>query len=149
MDFGRTDWWVRLTCFILDRNKARLQEIGLYSTICDNMCLTIWATEYGISNNLAQFFVILELYYPSSSTFFTPNGKLGIELHEMWIVLGMPIGDYPYEEYLHTSQELWMLKSMNASVYMMWKLTDHSHICANVTCLMRTSSGTRSGQNIY
>lgn len=47
----------------------------------------------------------------------------------MWIVSGLPVGDYLYEEYFPLLQELNMLKDQNASVCMiLWELVYHFHI---------------------
>lgn len=72
---------MHLTGFILDMYATRLCELGLYRPI--------QATQYEINNNFAQFFSLLEMYAPSSGTFFTSNGELGIGLYEMWIILGL------------------------------------------------------------
>lgn len=95
INYGKKDWWASHTGLILSTYEARLYELGLYKVIK--------ATQYGISNNLAQFFALLKMYCLSFGTFFMPHGKLGIGLHEIWMVLASPMGDYPYEEYFPTS----------------------------------------------
>lgn len=45
------------------------------------------------------------------------------------------MGDYPYEEYFLTQQELNVLKDQNALVYMMWELVYHFHIGVDITRL--------------
>lgn len=74
MNYIKKDWWALLTKFILNRYKAKLQELGLYRAIK--------ATHYWINNNPPQFFAIQELYYPFTSTFFTLNDELSIGLHK-------------------------------------------------------------------
>lgn len=70
---GKIDWWVYLTSFILGKYETQLHELGLYRAIT--------AIQYGISNIPAHFFVLLEMYIPSSNTFFIPNYELGIGLN--------------------------------------------------------------------
>lgn len=63
-----------------------------------------------------------------------PNNELGIGLHEIWMVPGLLMGDYPYKEYILTLQELCMLKNQNAPIYMMlWELDCHFHISISIT----------------
>lgn len=73
---GNKDWWALLKGFVLKMFESKLKEIGLYRAVR--------ATQYGIAINPAQVFAILELYSPATNTFFTPNGKIGLALHEMW-----------------------------------------------------------------
>lgn len=62
--------------FVLDKFERELMVIGLLKIER--------ATQYGITINLAQLFVILELYNPTASTIFTPNGETGLALHKIW-----------------------------------------------------------------
>lgn len=75
---SKTDRWACLTGFIMGKYETRLHELGLY--------WAIQATQYGISNNTVQFFVLLGMYTPFSGTFLTPNGELGIRFLEICIV---------------------------------------------------------------
>lgn len=50
-------WWAHLTDFILKKYKIRLHKLGLYKAV--------WAIQYGITNNPAQFFfALLKMYNP-------------------------------------------------------------------------------------
>ena len=60
---------------------------------------------------------MLELYNPESSTFFTQSGELGLALHEMYEVFGLPMGEIPYEEYILSIEELHVLKKETPQVY--------------------------------
>lgn len=42
---------------------------------------------------------------------------MGLALHELYEVSGLPIGDDPYEEYVPTGEELHLLKAQNPMVY--------------------------------
>jgi len=46
-----------------------------------------------------NFYAVLELYCPSTGTFFTLVRELGLALHEMWEISKLPIGYLLYEEY--------------------------------------------------
>jgi len=49
--------------------------------------------------NMPNFYTIFKLYCLASGTFFTPVGKLGLRLHEMWEESNLSMGSLPYEEY--------------------------------------------------
>ena len=49
--------------------------------------------------------------------FFTPIGEMGLAIHEMYEVLGLVIGDAPYEEYVSSTEELHLLKKSDHLVY--------------------------------
>ena len=51
----------------------------------------VMATCHGIKISVPNFFVIFELYCPTSGTFFTPVGELGLALHEMWEISNLPL----------------------------------------------------------
>ena len=56
------------------------------------------ATSYRTKISILNFYTIFELYCLALGTFFTPVGKLGLALHEMWEVSNLSIGSIPYEE---------------------------------------------------
>jgi len=55
--------------------------------------------------SVPNFYALLELYYPSFGTFFTPVGELGLALHEMSEISNLPPGSLPYEEYFPCTAE--------------------------------------------
>lgn len=50
-------------------------DIGLFGAVR--------VIHYGIATNTAQLFAILGFYSPTVGTFFTPDGKIELALHEM------------------------------------------------------------------
>ena len=88
------------------------------------------AIQYGISQSAQYFYAILEWYNSETCTFFTPIGKMGLALHEMYKVSGLVIGDAPYEEYVPLTEELHLLKKRDPLVYeTYWEVLCHFHIC--------------------
>ena len=59
---------------------------------------------YGIPVSCRHFLALLETYMPDSNTFLTSGGELGLALHEMHQVSGLPMGDCPYQEYFPSNQ---------------------------------------------
>jgi len=59
----------------------------------------------------------LEHYNPLTVTFFTPVGEMGLALHELYEVFGLVIRDAPYEEYVMTTEELYLMKKEDSQVY--------------------------------
>ena len=49
--------------------------------------------------------------------FFTPIGEIGLVLHEMYEVSGLVIGDAPYEEYVLSTEKLYLVKKSDPLVY--------------------------------
>ena len=80
-----------LTQYILAYFRKDLERLELHEAVR--------ATCYGIRMSVANFYAILELYCPSTRTFFTPVGELDMAPHEMWEVSTLPMGSLPYEEY--------------------------------------------------
>ena len=87
-----TSWWGKMVSFILRELKEPLLQCGLYPTV-RAVCYEIISSHY-------NFFEILEKYNPATCTFFTPVGKMGFALHEMFEVSGLSMGELPYEEYI-------------------------------------------------
>jgi len=57
-------------------------------------------------------------------------------LHEMYEVLGVVMGDIPYEEYVPSAEELHMMKESAPLVYATyWEVLCHFYICADTTSL--------------
>ena len=92
------------------------------------------AVWYGIPQSNQYIYAILEQYNPETCTFFTPIGKMGIALHEMYEVSGLVIRDGPYKEYVLSTEELYLLKRRDPLVYgTYWEVLCHFHICGQVT----------------
>lgn len=88
--------------FILKKFENQLVEIGHYQAV--------WAVQHGLPFSHFHIFSILELYNPEIGIFFTPIGEMGLALHELYEISGLPIGKVPYEEYVYTGEELHLLK---------------------------------------
>jgi len=71
---------------------------------------SVRAVQYGLPQSFYNFYGILEHYNPLTGTFFTPDGEIGLALHELYKVSGLVMGDAPYEEYVPTSEELHLLR---------------------------------------
>jgi len=72
---------------------------------------------YRISSIHYNFFAIFEKYNPDTCTFFTPVGEIRFAPHAMFEVLGLTMGDLPYEEYIPSTKELDLLKRDAPQVY--------------------------------
>ena len=59
---------------------------------------------YGIVPSHYHFFTMLKKYNPDTCTLFTPIGKMGFTLHEMFEVFGLPMGDFLYKEYIFSTK---------------------------------------------
>ena len=81
------------------------------------MYSAVRATCYGIALSDYNFFGVLEKYNPDTNTFFTPVGEIGFALDEMFEVSGLSTGDRPYEEYIPSTEELYLLKRDAPQVY--------------------------------
>jgi len=101
-------WWRDLTLYVLAHFEEDLESQGLREAIR--------ATCYGIQMSVANFYTIFELYCPATRTFFTPVGKLGMTLHEIWEVSALPMGSLPYEEYFPCEAELALLKKLEPAL---------------------------------
>jgi len=80
-----------LTNYVLDQFSGELERLGLYEAIRATYC----RMEVSVPN----FYAILELYYPSTRTFFTLVGELGVALikapnglSSLCRVLPLPLG---------------------------------------------------------
>lgn len=51
------------------------------------------AVTHGIPASRFHFFSILEIYNLEMGTFFTPIGEIGLAVHEMYEILGLPIDE--------------------------------------------------------
>ena len=80
---------MRIVGFVLEELRGLLVQSGLY--------LTVRFAQYGIPSSHFLFFVMLERYNLDSCPFFSPSGKMGFELHKMYEVSDLPMGDLPYE----------------------------------------------------
>ena len=90
--------------------------------------------QYGIPQSTQYFYAILERYNLWTRTFFTPVEKMGLALHEMYVVSGLVIGDAPYKEYVPSTEELHLLKKSDPLVYeTYWEVLCHFHIYGQVT----------------
>ena len=72
----KRQWWSQLTNYVLDQFSGKLERLGLYEAIR--------ATCYGMEVSMPNFYVVLQLYCPSTRTFFSIVGGLGLALHEIW-----------------------------------------------------------------
>ncbi|ONK63207.1 uncharacterized protein A4U43_C07F12500 [Asparagus officinalis] len=76
-------WWARMTKYVLSRWSEELHACGLYAAIRSTM--------YGLPVSAKHFFALCELYNPDSNTFLTRHGELGLALHEMHKISGLPM----------------------------------------------------------
>ena len=114
-----------MTLYVLSHFEEDLERLGLYEAIR--------ATCYGIQMSVANFYAIFELYCPSTGTFFTPVGELGIALHEMWEVSALPLGSFPYEEYFPCEAELALLEKQEPTLFETYReLMCHLYICSSI-----------------
>ncbi|ONK58444.1 uncharacterized protein A4U43_C09F12830 [Asparagus officinalis] len=128
-------WWTRTTKYVLSRWSEELHACGLYAAIRSTM--------YGLPVSAKHFFALCELYNPDSNTFLTRHGELGLALHEMHKISGLPMGQMLYQEYFPSNHELSQLKDRMPDCYeTLWDLTCHYHIAlANLE--------SNSGEAIY
>ena len=57
-----------------------------------------------------------------------------LALLEMYEILGIVMGDAPYEEYVPTSEELHLLRKEDPQVYeTYWEVLCHFHICGQIS----------------
>ncbi|ONK73126.1 uncharacterized protein A4U43_C04F27520 [Asparagus officinalis] len=114
-------WWARMTKYVLSRWSEELHACGLYAAIRSTM--------YGLPISAKHFFALCELYNPDSNTFLTRHGELGLALHEMHKISGLPMGQMLYQEYFPSNHELNRLKDRMPDRYeTLWDLTCHYHI---------------------
>ncbi|ONK56346.1 uncharacterized protein A4U43_C10F7140 [Asparagus officinalis] len=114
-------WWTRLSHYILDRFGEDLKAGGLYAAVR--------ATTYGLTMSVPHFLALLELYNHDANTFLTKHGELGLALHEMYKISGLPMGNMIYQEYFPSNKELQQLKSRTPNRYnTFWDLACHYHI---------------------
>ncbi|ONK78190.1 uncharacterized protein A4U43_C02F15480 [Asparagus officinalis] len=84
---------------------------------------------YGLPVSAKHFLALCELYNPDSNTFLTRQGELGLALHEMHRISGLPMGQMLYQEYFPSNHELSQLKDRMPDRYeTLWDLTCHYHI---------------------
>lgn len=75
----------------------------------------------------------MELYNAGTCTLFTPIGEIGIAVHEMHEVTGLPEGDYPYKEFILNHWEFRALEKQNSRIYgTYWEVLCHYFICMDV-----------------
>lgn len=61
---------------------------------------------------------------------------MGLALHELCEISGIPMGEVPYAEYVLIREELHLLKAQNMVVYdTYWELMCHFNICGHMTKL--------------
>ncbi|ONK80865.1 uncharacterized protein A4U43_C01F22620 [Asparagus officinalis] len=71
-----------------DRFGEDLKAGGLYAAVR--------ATTYGLTMSVPHFLALLELYNSDANTFLTKHGELGLVLHEMYKISGLPMGNMIY-----------------------------------------------------
>ncbi|ONK79645.1 uncharacterized protein A4U43_C01F8480 [Asparagus officinalis] len=91
-----------MTKYVLSRWSVELHACCLY--------VAIRASMYGLPVSVKHFFALCELYNPDSNTFLTRHGELGLALHEMHKISGLPMGQMLYQEYFPSNHELSQLK---------------------------------------
>lgn len=68
--------------------------------------------------------------------FFTSCGELGLALHKIHEVSGLPIREIPYEDYDPIEEELHLRKTQKTLIYdTYWDVLCYYHICAQKTRL--------------
>ena len=116
-----------MTEVVLSEHSDILRSLALFTPIR--------AVQFGLKSNPLQLFSILELYNSDSCTFFTLDGELGMAMHEMHEVSGLPMGEVPYEEFIPGSSELKRLRSEHPTIHeTYWELMCHYHICFDQIC---------------
>jgi len=124
--FSDKSWWGKMVDFVLTELKNLLKQTGLYQAVR--------AIQYSISQSSHHFYGVLERYNSLTGTFFTLVGEMGLALHELYEILGLVIGDAPYEEYVPTTEERHLLKKEDPQVYdTYWEVLCHFHICGQTT----------------
>ena len=114
-----------MTLYGLAHFEEDLRRLGLYEAVR--------ATCYGIQMSVANFYALFKLYCPTTGTFFTPVGELGMVLHEMWEVSALPMGSLPYEEYFPCEAELALLEKQEPVLFETYrKLMCHLYICSSM-----------------
>ncbi|ONK55452.1 uncharacterized protein A4U43_UnF3200 [Asparagus officinalis] len=114
-------WWAHMNNYVLNRWSEELKANGLYAAVR--------ATMYGLPISIPHFLALLELYNPDTNTFSTKHGELGLALHAMHKVSGLPMGNMPYQEYFSSNRELHQLKvCMLGRLNTLWVLTCHYQI---------------------
>jgi len=117
-------WWGRMVGFVLTELGDLLKQVGLYHAVR--------AVQYGLPQSSHHFYSVLERYNSLTGTFFTPVREMKLALHELYEISGLVIGDLPYEEYVPTIEELYLLKKEDPQVYRTyWKVLCHFHICGH------------------
>ena len=123
-----------MTLYVLAHFEGDRERLGRYEAV--------WTTCYGIQMSIANFYAIFKLYYLVTGTFFTPEGELGMTLHEMWEVSALPLGSFLYEEYFPCEAELTLLEKQEPALFETYrKLMCHLYIC-----LLYTSPSPRDRQ---
>ena len=96
-------------------------RLGLYEAVR--------AICFRISISIPTFYAILEMYCLASGTFFTPVGKLGMALHEMWEVSNLPMGFYRTRSIFCVPKSS-QLEKKEAALYETYReLMCHFYIC--------------------
>jgi len=95
--------------FVLAEFEDLLLQVGLYGFAR--------AVQYGIPQSNQHFYAILERYNLETYMCFTPIKEMGLALHEMYEVSVLVIRDAPYEEYVPSTEELYLLKKSDPLVY--------------------------------
>ena len=106
---NKRQWWSNLTLYILEDFGGDLKRLGLYERIR--------ATRYKIEVSVPNFYALLDIYYPSFRTFFTPVSELGLALHEMSKISNLPLGSLPYDKYVPCTAEFKQLKTQDETLF--------------------------------
>lgn len=114
--------------FVLEDLKEALLNSGLYAAVR--------AMHGGIRQHNLNFFAMLELYNPTTCTFFTPSGELGFTLHEMYEVSGLMMRDIPYE-YTPGTEELHIIRKQDPERDLLETLMPLPHLCSGYRATVR------------
>ena len=94
--------------FVLTELRNLLTQVGLYHSVR--------VVQYGLPQSSHNFYGVLERYNLLTGIFFTPVREMRLALHKLYEILGLVMGDAPYEEYVLTSEELHLLRKEDPQV---------------------------------
>ena len=81
---------------------------------------------YGLPISMEHFPALFESYNPDTNTLCTKYGELGLPLHEMMKVSGLPMGNIQYQKYFPANRQLRRMKNAGSVAYdILWELTCH------------------------
>lgn len=102
-------WRSHLVGYVLSQFRGAFERLDLVDVIR--------AVKFGLPLSIQNFFNIMECYNSKTCTFFTPVGKMGMTIHKMHEVIGLPHVDFPYEELILNKWELRELKQCAPMIF--------------------------------